>query len=221
MTLLGFNYCYASACCPYPLRVGSKAREILSVPPKSAVSVVGVLPRVRFANGRSFRANRSGFRRSVAHDVRLLRGDLASVCAPSLRHGLQIELPNPAPEHAECYSDMFHAPVFFGRPQASVVLPARWLALESPFADHALQHAALSHVHQSARRLHGDRLLVARVEQLLAQRGARLGLTQAARLLWVPIVPSAVGSAARARAIRLCLTKACSTKRSACSWITI
>lgn len=97
----------------------------------------------------------------------------------------RFELPYPEPEHADLYAQHFHAPVKFGCPQAAVVVPARWLTLESPFADATLYEAALAHVHRSARLLHGDQLLVARVEQVLAQRGARLGLDRAARLLGV------------------------------------
>jgi AraC-like DNA-binding protein len=95
----------------------------------------------------------------------------------------RFEFPYPAPEHARRYADFFHAPVRFGCEQAAVIVPARWLRVQSPFADAAMHHAALERLYSSARRLHGDRLLVARVEQVLAQRGARLGLPQVARLL--------------------------------------
>ena len=97
----------------------------------------------------------------------------------------RFELPFPEPEHAALYRELFHAPVRFGCPQAAVVVPATWLSIESPFADHALYRGALQQVHRGARLLQGDQLLAARVEQLLARRGARLGLSNAARLLGV------------------------------------
>jgi AraC-like DNA-binding protein len=97
----------------------------------------------------------------------------------------RFEFPYPVPEYGRSYADAFHAPARFGCQEAAVVIPAPWLSVESPFADPILHRASLERLHVSARRLDGDRLLVARVEQVLAQRGARLGLRQVARLLGI------------------------------------
>jgi AraC-like DNA-binding protein len=97
----------------------------------------------------------------------------------------RFEFPWPAPEHAHLIAEHYHAPVHFDRPQTACVIPARWLAIESPYCDPTMHHALTERLHLADRRLHGDRLLVARVEQILAQRGARLGLPRAARLLGI------------------------------------
>jgi AraC-like DNA-binding protein len=75
--------------------------------------------------------------------------------------------------------------VRFGCPEAAIVIPAKWLAAESPFAHRDVHRGALAELDESARRLRGDRLLVARVEKLLAERGQALGIERAARLLGV------------------------------------
>jgi AraC-like DNA-binding protein len=97
----------------------------------------------------------------------------------------RFEFPYPAPEYARRYAELFHCPVRFGCPEAAVVVPAGWLSVESPFVDPTAYHDALERLCLSARRFEGDRRLVARVEQILAQRGARLGLRRAAHLLGV------------------------------------
>jgi AraC-like DNA-binding protein len=95
----------------------------------------------------------------------------------------RFEFPYPAPEHARRYADFFHAPVRFGREEAAVVFPTTWLSLESSLADPAVHVVALEHVRMRASRLRDSWMLIARVEQILAQRGARLGMRQVARLL--------------------------------------
>jgi AraC-like DNA-binding protein len=100
-------------------------------------------------------------------------------------HEGRFEFPYHAPEHAHRYTELFHAPVRFGCPEAAIVIPHAWLAVESPFADSTTYCGALASLGTSARRFHGDRLLVARVERVLASRGARPGLRQVARLLGV------------------------------------
>jgi AraC-like DNA-binding protein len=97
----------------------------------------------------------------------------------------RFEFPYAAPEHAGLYRDLFHAPVRFGCPEAAIVIPAQWLTVESPFADLTLYKASVERLYESARRFEGDRRLVARVEQILAQRGARMGSSQVARLLGI------------------------------------
>lgn len=97
----------------------------------------------------------------------------------------RFEFPYPAPAHSGAYAEYFHAPVHFGCSQAAVVIPATWLDVESPFAHRATHDAALALVEQSARRLSEERLLIARLERVLADRGARLNMQQAARLLGV------------------------------------
>ena len=97
----------------------------------------------------------------------------------------RFEIPFAPPEYAHRYAELFHAPVHFGCKEAAIVIPRRWLTVESPFADPTTYHTALGQLGVSARRFEGDRRLVARVEQILSQRGARLGLRRTARLLGV------------------------------------
>ena len=97
----------------------------------------------------------------------------------------RFEFPYSPPEYAHRYTELFHGSVRFGCREAAIVIPRRWLSVESPFADPTTYHAALERLGLSARRFEGDRRLVARVEQILAQRGARLGLRCTARLLGV------------------------------------
>lgn len=100
-------------------------------------------------------------------------------------HEGRFELPYPAPEHERRYAELFHAPVHFGCREAAIVIPREWLTVQSPFSDSATYQGAIASLGRSARRFHGDRLLVARVERVLASRGARPGLSQVARLLGV------------------------------------
>jgi AraC-like DNA-binding protein len=98
-------------------------------------------------------------------------------------HEARFEFPYTAPEHARAYEDFFHGKVLFNRAEAAVVIPERMLNVESPFADPAMHRASIERLYGGAHSVSGDRRLVARIEQLLAQRGARLGLGRAARLL--------------------------------------
>jgi len=97
----------------------------------------------------------------------------------------RFEFPYPEPEYSRRFADLFHAPVRFGFSQAAIVIPSEWLSVESPFSDAGLYDASLGSLGTSARRFQGDQLLVARVERVLAQRGARLGIRRVARLLGV------------------------------------
>lgn len=95
----------------------------------------------------------------------------------------RFELPYLPEEYTHRYAEWFHAPVRFGCPQAAVVFPARWLSVASPLADGVMFDAALRSLVARERAMYGDRLLVARVEHLLLQRGSRLNLRTAAALL--------------------------------------
>jgi AraC-like DNA-binding protein len=95
------------------------------------------------------------------------------------------ELPYPAPEYAARYGEHFHAPVRFGCREAAIVIPAAWLALECPLADPVMYEASLRSLETGDRRLESRSFTVARVEQLIASRGERLGVEKAARLLHV------------------------------------
>lgn len=97
----------------------------------------------------------------------------------------RFELPYAPHDYTHRYADWFHGSVRFGCPQAAVVFPSRWLSIRSPMEDPALFGAARQSLLARERVMYGDRLLVARVEQLLAQRGARLDLRTAASLLGV------------------------------------
>jgi AraC-like DNA-binding protein len=97
----------------------------------------------------------------------------------------RFELPYAPHDYTSRYSDWFHAPVHFGCHEPAIVFPSRWLSVESPLADPAMFDAALQSLLTRERVLHADRLLVARVEQLLGKRGARLSLRSAAALLGV------------------------------------
>jgi AraC-like DNA-binding protein len=97
----------------------------------------------------------------------------------------RFEMPYPAPEHRRLFRDVYHGPVSFSCPEAACIIPARWLTLQSPFAEPPLHGALMQRLHAGARQLRDDRLLVARVERVLGQRGARLRIRQAARLLGV------------------------------------
>jgi AraC-like DNA-binding protein len=97
----------------------------------------------------------------------------------------RFEFPYPQPEYARLFKDLFHAPVHFKCREFACVIPATWLSVASPFSDPSMHRILVQQLHSSARHLHGDRLLVARVEQILAQRGARLGMRQAARLIGI------------------------------------
>ena len=97
----------------------------------------------------------------------------------------RFELPYPAPEYAARYGEHFHAPVRFGCREAAIVIPSAWLALECPLADPVMYEASLRSLETGDRRLEGRSFTVARVEQLIASRGERLGVEKAARLLHV------------------------------------
>ena len=100
-------------------------------------------------------------------------------------HEARFELPYAPHDHTSRYAEWFHAPVHFGCREAAVVIPSRWLSLQSPLSDPGMCQAAMQSLLLRERALYGDRLLVARVEQLLAKRGARLSLRSAAALLGV------------------------------------
>jgi AraC-like DNA-binding protein len=112
------------------------------------------------------------------------QGLIESVLGRPMSQG-RFELPYAVPEHAEVYERLFHAPVRFGCPGAAIIIPAEWLSIECPLADPALHDAALQSLLSAARQLRAGRTLVARVEEILARRGAKLGLPAAARLLGV------------------------------------
>jgi AraC-like DNA-binding protein len=95
----------------------------------------------------------------------------------------RFEFPYPAPEYARRYRELFHAPVRFGCPRAAIVIPLEWLAVECPFADAVAYRAALDRLALGARHFDAGRRLVARVEQILASKGARPKLDTVARLL--------------------------------------
>ena len=95
------------------------------------------------------------------------------------------ELPYPPPEYAARYEEHFHAPVRFECREAAIVVPSAWLALECPLADPVMYEASLRSLQTGDRRLEGQSFTAARVEQLIASRGERLGMEKAARLLHV------------------------------------
>ena len=97
----------------------------------------------------------------------------------------RFELPYAAPEYSARYGEHFHAPVRFGCREAAIVIPAVWLGLECPLADPVMYEAALRSLETGDRRLESRSFTVARVEQLIASRGERLGVEKAARLLHV------------------------------------
>ena len=110
------------------------------------------------------------------------QGMIEAVLGRPMEEG-RFEVPHAPPPHAELYERLFHAKVHFGCREAAIVIPAAWASLECPLADTALYRAALHSLHAGVQRLQASQLLVARVEQLLARRGARLGLGSAARVL--------------------------------------
>jgi AraC-like DNA-binding protein len=107
---------------------------------------------------------------------------IESIVGRPMREG-RFELASASPEHASRYRDFLHAPVHFGCGQTAIVLPAAWLTLACPLAEPALFDASVQSLRDTGRYLQADRLLVARVEQLLAERGTRLGAQTSARLL--------------------------------------
>jgi AraC-like DNA-binding protein len=50
-------------------------------------------------------------------------------------HAARFELPEPAPRDRGRLADWFRAPLRFGRPEAALVVPARWLRAACPLAD--------------------------------------------------------------------------------------
>lgn len=106
----------------------------------------------------------------------------------------RFELADPAPEHAARYPSHFHADVRFARTETAIVLPAAWLDLPCPLADPLLFDAAWQSLAAGERRLHGDYLVPADVEQLVAARGREVG---------VPAVARALGTSRRTLARRL------------------
>jgi AraC-like DNA-binding protein len=97
----------------------------------------------------------------------------------------RFELPYPAPEYVARYGEYFHAPVRFGCRETAMVIPSVWLARECPLADPVMYEASLRSLQTGDRRLEGRSFTVARVEQVMASRGERLGMEKAARLLHV------------------------------------
>ncbi|MDD9969136.1 MAG: AraC family transcriptional regulator ligand-binding domain-containing protein, partial [Myxococcales bacterium] len=99
--------------------------------------------------------------------------------------GARFELPYRPGDDVGRYAEYFHAPLRFACPEPAIVFPSSWLAVRSPLADPAPFRAAVRALGMRERALYGDRVLVARVERLLARRGARLQVQSAATLLGV------------------------------------
>jgi len=97
----------------------------------------------------------------------------------------RFELPYAPHDYTSRYADWFHGSVHFGCREPAIVFPSRWLSVQSPLADPVMFDAAMQSLIARERLLYDDRLLVARVEQLLLKRGARLSLRSAAALLGV------------------------------------
>jgi AraC-like DNA-binding protein len=112
--------------------------------------------------------------RAALLDIVLLstQGLVESAIGRPMHHG-RFELPYSAPAHARHYAECFHAPVAFDREEAAVVIPREWLDIECPLADPLLFAASVQTLAAGARRLDGGSFVPARVEQLLATRGAR------------------------------------------------
>ena len=79
-------------------------------------------------------------------------------------------LPFPPPEYAERYRKVLAGPLYFDEGPESVAkisFPADWLGLACPFADSTQHLRALSELEDVKRNLEGQRLIEARVEQIL------------------------------------------------------
>ncbi len=112
------------------------------------------------------------------------QGMVESVLGRPMREA-RFELSYPAPEYAARYEEFFHAPVRLGCREAAIIIPSAWLALECPLADPVMYEASLRSLQTGDRRLESRSFTAARVEQLIASRGERLGMKKAARLLHV------------------------------------
>jgi AraC-like DNA-binding protein len=112
------------------------------------------------------------------------QGLIESMLGRPMKEG-RFEFSYTAPDYARRYADYFHAPVSFGHCQPAVVLPFEWTRLECPLADPIMYEAAIRSLAAGERRLDGERFVAARLEQLIASRGERIGLDAAARLMRV------------------------------------
>jgi AraC-like DNA-binding protein len=117
-------------------------------------------------------------------DIVLLstQGMIESILGRPMREA-RIELPHPAPQHADRYAAFFHGSLHFACREPAIVIPSDWLLLACPLSDPLLYDASLRSLRSHAQRVSGGRLLLARLEQLLAADGATLGARPAARAL--------------------------------------
>ncbi len=125
-----------------------------------------------------------GERRALLDIVMLsTQGLLESALGRPMREG-RFEFPYPRPAYARCYDEDFHAATRFDCREAAVVIPVAWLPLDCPLADAVLFETSWRSLAAGERRLDGD-CAAARVEQLVTERGERLGSRTAARLMGV------------------------------------